>query len=249
MQGGAAPANARDPHAYSGGYALDSGPYALAGERQLRLADEHHFWSFVADRLESQNSDSPRQSVYDVQAWYGSTYDKLTLKSEGGVLNGRVSEGSTDLLWSHAVSPFWDTQLGARLDQGQGGPNRTWLAFGIQGLAPYWFEVEATAYIGSGGRTALTLQTEYDLLLTQRLILQPRVEVNFYGKQDTAAAIGSGLSDGAVGLRLRYEFGRKLAPYVGVEWDSKFGTSADMARASGEDATETRFVAGVRLWF
>jgi copper resistance protein B len=152
------------------------------------------------------------------------------------------------VLWGHAVAAYWDTQLGVRYDSGV-GPDRGWLAFGIQGLAPYWFEVDATAYVGNGGRTALRLGAEYELLLMQKLILQPRIEVNVYGRRDQARNIGSGLSDGAAGLRLRYEMTRQVAPYVGVEWAGKFGESADFARAAGEKRYETRWVAGVRLWF
>jgi len=114
-----------------------------------------------------------------------------------------------------------------RQDSGT-GPDRTWLAFGIQGLAPYWFDVDATAYVGSSGRAALRLSGEYELLLTQRLILQPRMEVNLYGRRDEARGLGSGLADAAAGLRLRYEFSRQFAPYVGVEWAGKFGQTADL---------------------
>src|SRR3546814_7108787 len=128
-------------------------------------------------------------------AWFGGTYNRAVLKAEGEVAGGKLKEAQTELLWSHAVSTFWDTQLGVRVDHGE-GPSREWLAFGVQGLAPYWFDIDATAYVGPSGRTALSLSAEYDLLITQKLVLQPRVEVNFYGKRDEAREIGSGLSDG-----------------------------------------------------
>ena len=127
--------------------------------------------------------------------------------------------------------------------------NRTWAAFGIQGLAPYWFELDLTGYVGEEGRTALRLSAEYELLLTQRLVLQPRLEANLYGKSDEARGIGSGLSDAVAGLRLRYEVNRQFAPYVGVEWASKFGQTADLAKAEGNPRSETLWVAGVRFWF
>ena len=120
---------------------------------------------------------------------------------------------------------------------------------GIQGLAPYWFEVDAAAYVGSGGRTALRLSADYELLLTQRLIVQPRIEANFYGKSDVARDIGKGLSDVTTGIRVRYEFTRQFAPYVGVPWATRFGQTADLARAAGEQIRNTRYVAGVRFWF
>ena len=247
MQGGSAPADARDPHAYSDGYTLTEGPYAQPGPRQLKLADEHAFWSILGDRLEYQeDSDS---TVYDVQAWYGTTYDRLVIKAEGDVADGTLEESSTELLWGHALNAYFDTQFGVRLDQFNDGKDRQWLAFGVQGLAPYWFEVDVTAYVSDDGRTALSAEAEYELLLTQRLILQPRAELNLYGKDDAENGLGSGLSDLAVGLRLRYEFSRQFAPYIGVEWTDAYGDTADYRRAAGEDTSDTQFVAGLRFWF
>ncbi|MHB1216412.1 MAG: copper resistance protein B [Thiobacillus sp.] len=248
MQGGSAPPDARDPHAYSGGYALDSGKYVLPGSRQLRLADEHSFGSLLVDRLERVDTSDGYATAYDAQAWFGRDYNRLVVKAEGDYGEGKLQEARTELLWGHAIAIFWDTQLGARYDSGV-GPDRSWLAFGVQGLAPYWFEVDATAYVGEEGRTALRLSGEYELLITQRLILQPRLELNAYGKSDEALSIGSGLSDITAGLRLRYEFTRQIAPYVGVERAEKLGRSADLARAAGEKSDETRWVAGVRFWF
>lgn len=247
-QGGDAPADARDPHAYSGGYTLDQGPDVLPGARQLKMADEHSFGSVLFDRLEHVRGNDASSTAYDVQAWYGRDYDKLVIKAEGEVAEGRLQDARTELLWGHAIASYWDTQLGLRHDSGV-GPARDWLAFGIQGLAPYWFEVGATAYLGGNGRTALRLGAEYDVLLTQKLILQPRAEFSLYGKDDVARGIGSGLSNGVIGVRLRYEINRQLAPYIGVERSSKFGQTADLARAGGERTAETRWVAGVRFWF
>lgn len=247
MQGGSAPADARDPHAYSDGYTLTEGPYAQPGPRQLKLADEHAFWSVLGDRLEYQeDSDS---TVYDVQAWYGTTYNRFVIKAEGDIADGTLEESSTDLLWGHALNAYFDTQLGVRLDQYNEGKDRQWLAIGIQGLAPYWFELDVTAYVGDDGRTALSAEAEYELLLTQRLILQPRAELNLYGKDDLDNRLGEGLSDLAVGLRLRYEFSRQFAPYIGVEWTDTYGDTADYRRAAGEDTSGTQFVAGLRFWF
>lgn len=248
MQGGPEPADARDPHAYSGGLTLETGPYALPGPRQLRLSDEHAFGSVLFDRLERVYTKDGNATAYDAQAWFGGTYDRLVVKAEGDVAKGKLEDARTEVLWGHAVASYWDTQLGVRQDSGQ-GPDRTWLAFGIQGLAPYWFNVDATAYVGGSGRTALRLSGEYELLLTQRLILQPRMEVNLYGQRDEARGLGRGLADAQAGVRLRYEFSRQFAPYVGVEWAGKFGQTADFARAEGQRARETRYVAGVRLWF
>ncbi|MDZ4140528.1 MAG: copper resistance protein B [Methylotenera sp.] len=248
MQNDFASAEARDPHAYSDGYTLDSGPYALPGPRQLRLADEHAFGTFLMNRLEHVNTQDGNATAYDAQAWFGWDYDKLVIKAEGDIAKGKLQDSRTELLWGHAIASFWDAQLGVRHDGGVGS-DREWLAFGVQGLAPYWFGLDVEAYVGNSGRTALRLEADYEMLLTQKLILQPRVEVNLYGKSDPARDIGSGLSDAQAGLRLRYEFTRQFAPYMGVEWAGKFGSTADYARAAGEKSNETRWVAGVRFWF
>jgi copper resistance protein B len=240
MQGGLAPPDARDPHAYSGGY--DFGPL------KLRLADERSMGSLLVDNLETMRTKDNTSAEYDLQAWYGRTYNRAVLKAEGEVDGGKIEDARTELLWGHAVAVFWNTQLGVRYDGGE-GPNRSWLAFGVQGLAPYWFNVDAAAYLGEEGRSALRLDAEYDLLLTQKLILQPKIETNFYGKRDAERGRGSGLSDLAVAVRLRYEIRREFAPYIGVERTAKFGGTADYARAAGKDAKETRVVAGVRFWF
>ena len=247
-QGGSAPPDARDPHAYAGGFTLQSGPYALDAKQRLRLADEASFGSVLFDNLEAVRTGGKTSGAYDILARFGRDYDKLVIKAEGEVAGGKVQDARTEALWSHAVSTFWDTQLGLRQDSGI-GPDRTWLAFGVQGLAPYWFEVGATAYVGHGGRTALRLGAEYELLVTQKLIIQPRIEANLYGKSDTVRDIGKGLSDLTAGIRVRYELSRQFAPYVGVEWANRFGETADLARAAGESTRSTRYVAGVRFWF
>ncbi|WP_254600002.1 copper resistance protein B [Cupriavidus gilardii] len=249
MQGGSAPADARDPHGYSGGYQLGVGQYAIGPHRSLHMADEHLFASVLVDRLEWVKGNESNAAAYEAQAWIGSSFNRLVIKAEGESERRKIHEARTELLWGHAIATYWDTQLGIRNDAGYGRPTRNWLAFGIQGLAPYWFEVDATGYIGTEGRTALRLSAEYELLITQRLILQPRIEANLYGKNDPEVGVGSGLSSGAVGLRLRYEFSRQFAPYIGIERYQTFGNTADMVRTAGGRSGETRFVAGVRMWF
>jgi copper resistance protein B len=257
MQGGSAPPDARDPHAWSGGYTLDSGPYALPEQRQLGMADthnfgelldEHNFGGLLVDRLESQTKRNNTSMTYDWQAWYGQTYDRLLIRSEGDIESGTFKNARNELLWAHAITAYWDTQLGVRYDSGK-GTDRGWLTFGVQGLAPYWLYVEANAYVNEQGRTAFRLETEYDLLLTQKLILQPRIEMNIYSRRDDTRDVSSGLSNIEAGLRLRYEIRRGFGPYVGIEWAGRFGSAADNIRAAGKDAEETRFVAGVRFWY
>ena len=246
-QGGDAPKNARDPHAYANGTTLTQGPYALADGERLTLADEYKFYAILGYRLEyNEQADA---AVFDLQAWYGTTFNRLVIKTEGDVSYGKLEENQTDILWGHAISAYWDTQVGIRYDYYKEGKNRQWLAFGIQGLAPYWFELDMTAYVGESGNTAFTAQAEYELLLTQRLIIQPRAEITFYGKDDEQNELGSGLSSTAIGVRVRYEFTRQFAPYVGVEWTNKFGSTADYAKLNEQSSNDTEFVAGLRFWF
>jgi copper resistance protein B len=240
MQGGSPPPDARDPHAYSGDQSF--------GPLKLELADTRSLGSLLVDNLEAVRTGGNTSVPYDVEAWYGRTYDRAVLKAEGEIDGGRIAEARTELLWGHAFAPFWDTQLGVRYDSGE-GPNRTWLALGVEGLAPYRFDIEATAYLGESGRSALSFDASYEVLLTQKWILQPRVEANAYGKRDAARGLGSGLSDVSAALRLRYEIRRELAPYVGIEWVRKYGETEDLTRTAGADPNDTRIVAGLRFWF
>lgn len=245
---GTLPQGGRDPHAYSGGYQRGVGLYALEhGHDQLHLVDSHRFGAVIIDQLESVNDDEGEATVYDLQAWISQGYQRITLKAEGDVKHSALEDSRTELQWSKALAPYWDAQLGVRHDTGT-KPDQSWLALGVQGLAPYWFEIDATAYLGNGGQTSLRLDAEYDMQLTQKLILQPAAELNLYGKSDIKYGAGRGLSDATLGMRLRYEFTRQFAPYIGVEWTGKYGDSANFTRAAGEKIRSTRWVAGVRFW-
>ncbi|QWP79440.1 copper resistance protein B [Lysobacter sp. K5869] len=202
----------------------------------------------VINRLEAVDIDDGSAQAWEGQSWFGSDTDRLWLRSEGERERGRTESANLEALYGRAISPWWDVVAGVRHDF---RPQRaqTWAAFGVQGLSPYKFEVSATAYLGERGQTALNLEAEYELLLTNRLILQPLVEVEFYGKDDPRRETGAGLSTAEAGLRLRYEISRKFAPYVGVSWERAFGDTADYRRAHGERVEDTRLVAGVRLWF
>lgn len=206
------------------------------------------FGKLMVDRLEVFDGRDGNGGQWEAQAWYGNDTDKIWLRSEGEHAAGSTRDADVEALWNHAVTAFWDTQLGLRHDFGA-GPSRTWAAFGIQGLAPYWLDVEATAYVGASGRTAARVRISYDLLFTQRLVLEPEFEANFYGRDDPARGIGSGLSDARLGLRLRYEIRRRFAPYVGVAWLHRFATTARYARAAGSGATDRQWVLGLRMWF
>lgn len=214
----------------------------------MQMDDQARFGKVLFDQLEWRTGAGSDAAVWDALAWYGGDYDKAWLKSEGTRNGGTTEDARVELLWDHIFARWWSVQTGVRHDFGE-GPSRTWAAFGVQGLAPYWFDIEATAYVGEQGRTAARLKAEYELLFTQRLVLQSEAEANLYGKADAERGIGSGLSDLDLGLRLRYEIRREFAPYVGMTWTRRFGTTADLARAAGNDASEVQFVSGLRIWF
>lgn len=242
MQGGSPPPDARDPHAWSDGVDF------TRGDARPRLADEENFRSVMIDKLEFSRVDGETVLPYDVEAWLGRTYERAVLRAKGDFEDGDLAEARTELLFSHAVAAYWDTQAGIRYDSGE-GPNRSWLAVGIEGLAPYRFDLEVTAYVGESSRTALRVDASYDMLINQRLILEPSFEANVYGKGDPERGLGSGLSDVAVALRLRYEIRRELAPYIGIEHVRQYGGTEDLTRAAGGDPGDTRLTMGLRFWF
>jgi copper resistance protein B len=206
----------------------------------------HSFW--LLDRVEVWDDDEGIGLGWKAVAWIGTDIDRIWLRSEGERVGDRTGSADIEVLYGRAFSRWWDVVAGVRHDFGQ-GPSQSFAALGIQGLAPQWFEVEATAYVGTSGQTAARLEVEYDTLLTNRLILQWQGEAEVYGKDDRRRGIGSGLSTVEAGLRLRYEFSRQFAPYVGVVRERAFGNTADLRRGAGKTIDETRFVAGVRIWF
>ena len=199
------------------------------------------------DQLEWQTGNGASGASWDTKGWVGQDVNRLWFRTEGESESGRLESGEAHLFYGRKISRWWDVVAGLRQDV-EPGPSQTWAAVGIQGLAPQWFEVEATAYVGASGRTQFRLETEYELLLTNRLVLQPLVEIQLHGKDDPERGVGAGLSSMETGLRLRYEIKREFAPYVGVVWDRKFFGTADYAKTAGESASSTKLVVGVRLW-
>lgn len=186
---------------------------------------------------------------WDGEGWYGGDINRVTVKSEGeGSFGKGVEAAEVQLLYSRAVDPYFNLQAGVRQDLGQ-GPKRTYATIGFEGLAPYWFEVEGALFLSNKGDVLGRLEGYYDQRITQKLILQPRAELNFALQDVPESRIGSGLSDVELGLRLRYEIVKEFAPYIGVEWVRKVGDTARFARAAGEDANMTNFVAGICFWF
>lgn len=213
------------------------------------VEDERIYVHGLLDQFEGRFGSGDDEFRWGGQAWIGTDTNRLWLKSEGSVgQGGKVKDGIHEALYDRPISTYFDVQAGIRYDI-DSDPSRGWLAFGIQGLAPQFFDVEATAYASDSGHLATRLKASYDLLITQRLILQPEVEVNLYSKSDPGRAIGPGLSDLDTGLRLRYEFSRKFAPYVGVTYQDKFGGTAAFARREEESVNDVRFVVGIRSWY
>ena len=212
-------------------------------------AHDRAIHSFVLfDQLEFLANGDEQEIALDTKGWIGRDRDRVWFRAEGDGDDERVGEAQVHVLYGRQVSRWWDLVSGIRQDF-RPGPAQTWAAVGIQGLAPYWFEVEATGYVGADGRTHARLELEYELLLTNRLIAQPLAEIELFGKPDPERGIGGGLSSTDLGLRVRYEFKRELAPYAGVVWRNKWGKTADFAKAAGEGTGGARFVTGLRLWF
>jgi len=242
MQGGKPPPQARDPD-YSEGRPMST----LPGMSDS-MNDDARFGKVLIDQLDYVHGAEANGVAIDAQAYYGGDANKLWFKLDGERTGGQLRDTRSELLWDHAASAFWDSQVGVRHDFGD-GPSRTWAAFGVQGLSPYWFDIEATAYVEQSGRTAARVEAEYDVMLTQRLIFTPDLEINAYGKTDAARRIGAGLSNIELGLRLRYEISRQFAPYIGLDWNRRVGKTADLVREAGEPAFDHALVAGVRVWF
>ena len=187
-------------------------------------------------------------SCCDAEGWVGGDYHKLWFKSEGDMARGHTEEAEIQALYARAIAPFWNLQMGVRHDI-QPSPSRTFAVLGIEGLAPLWFEVDAASFVSTDGDVSFRLEAEYDLLLTQRLILQPRIETNLAIQDAHKWGIGEGMNDIDLGLRLRYEIRREFAPYIGVSWQRKIGETATLARDEGENLDAVSFVTGLRLWF
>ncbi len=203
---------------------------------------------FVFDQLEWQRRAAGGTLNWNGNGWIGGDLDRLWLRTEGSRIGSRLEDAEVQALWGHSITPWWDLVAGVRHDF-RPSAAQTWLAFGIQGLALYNFESEVTAFVGQRGQASLRVEGRYDLLITNRLILQPSLEANLFAKNDAARGQGAGLGDTSLGLRLRYEVDRQFAPYLGISWDRSYGNSARMVVREGGRRSELSVLAGVRVWF
>lgn len=199
------------------------------------------------DQLEMQFVHGEPGSRWDTRTWIGGDLNRLWIRSEGDALDGVLDTAEAQLLYGRSVSRWWDVVAGVRYDP-RPSPSHTWLAIGVQGLAPYFLDVQATAFIGPSGHTAGRIEVEHELLLTQRLVMQSLVELSLSGKDDPDRGVGSGLSTGEVGFRFRYEIKREFAPYAGIVWHKKLFGTGDATRAAGGDAGGWHVVGGLRWW-
>jgi copper resistance protein B len=218
--------------------------------RWPKPVEDNRVLTFVSfDQLEGRTNGPNTSFRWDGQGWIGTDFNKLWLKSEGTVTNGITSDGDQEILYDRPIPylRYFDWQAGVRLDL-DSGPTRAWAAIGMQGLAPYFFNFAPTLYVRDGGRVAGRIEGSYDLYLTQRLILQPQVELNFYSQADRGRGIGTGFSDLDGGVRFGYQFSRKFAPYIGYAYSGVFGQTATFSRQAGQPTSAPRLVFGVWVW-
>ncbi|KQW71604.1 copper resistance protein CopB [Phenylobacterium sp. Root77] len=224
---------------------------AMAAAR-AQLAKEHgggKAWKLMLSTAEVRPTSGDDVYAWEGEFWYGGDVNRLVLKSAGeGEFGGDLHSAEAQVLYSRAIGPYFDLQAGVRHDF-EPGPSRTYATVGFEGVAPYWFELEGAAFLSNKGDLSARLEGAYDLRLTQKLILEPRAEIELAAQEVRELGIGSGLTSAELGLRLRYEFRREFGPYIGVAHERKFGDTADLARAAGEGTEDTRFVVGVRAWF
>ncbi len=221
-------------------------------EPLIRFMNEHTLAFVLFDLLETTPALDGRPLQWDMDAWVGKMYNRLWIRSEGELLTAqRGGEAEFQALYSRVVAPFWDLQFGARLDVAYGDETRTraHLALGLEGLAPYWFELEPTLFVSQNGDVSASLVASYDLFVTQRLILQPRLEALAAVQEVPEWGVGRGLNRLDFGLRLRFELVREFAPYIGFNWGRLYGGAADLARVEGEATRTSGIVAGLRLWY
>lgn len=205
-------------------------------------------WFALFNRLETWDADEGNAFGWEGSGWIGNDAERMWIRSEGEWVDGDTESADIELLYGRPIARWWDAVAGIRHDFGE-YPSQTFAALGVIGLAPYMFEVEATAYVGESGQFGVNVEAEYETLFTNRLILQSLVEADAWGKDDALRGVGSGLSKVEAGFRLRYEFTRQFAPYIGVVRERVFGGTADLRRAQGGDVDDTRVVIGLRTWF
>lgn len=225
-------------------------PTGAPAEWGVPMMGGHAYWMALLERFEYGAGDDHDSYLWDAQAWYGGDYKKLMFKTEGEGATGESADSAElQLLYGRLVAPFWTLQTGVRHDVRPGADDVSYAVLGVQGLAPQRFETDLSAFLSDDGDVTLRAEFEYDLLLTQRLLLQPRLELNASLSDTPQLGLASGLTHSEAGLRLRYQIRREFAPYLGVRWERLHGGTHDLARAQGEPGSSTSLVLGLRAWF
>ena len=202
----------------------------------------------MIDQLETRITNGDDPVVLEAKAWVGTDLNKLVIKASAEQVKTNLEELELQAVYSRAIDPYWDFQVGLRQDQ-KPTPVRNWLALGFAGVAPYWFDIDSTLFIGESNQVALRLKAEYEVMITQKWVLSPELEVNLYSKDDAETGAGSGLANTQLGLRLRYEVKREFAPYIGINWNKMYGNTANFAKNAGSHVESSQIVAGIRAWF
>lgn len=249
----AAPEGAVPPRALEGPrHAADTiyGEEAMAPARDrfAEASGEMLTGRFLVERLEARIHEGEDAYLWDAEGWYGGDIDKLYMMTKGeDAFGGDLESAELQALWSHAIGPYFDLQAGARYDFEP--DDRAYAVLGVQGLAPYMIHLDAAAFLSNKGDVTARIEGEYDQRITQRLILQPRAELELSAQDIVDQKLGSGFTSIEAGLRLRYEIAREFAPYIGVGYEAKLGETADIAEAAGEDSHSVRLLLGIRAWF
>jgi copper resistance protein B len=210
--------------------------------------DDPVLYMLKIDKLEARKTDDGTLGAWDGYLWIGKDLNKAWIKTKGERTSQTTEVTEIQLLYSRAIDTNWDLQLGGRHDT-YPDTERTWATIGLNGIAPYWFEIDAALFVEESGQKSLRFEAEYEFMLTQKWVLYPEIEVNWFSEDDDELGIGSGLAGVEAGLRLRYEITRQFAPYVGVNYERLLGNTEDIAQAAGEVTSETQLVAGLRFWF
>jgi copper resistance protein B len=225
--------------------------FAFASRAAAQVMDSESHWFALLDQFEVAPNREGTPVNADATGWYGGDVNRLWVRAEAEQqTERRTGEMQAEAFYGRLISPFWDALVGVRVDHlwGSDTATRAHLALGLEGLAPYWFELEPTLYVSHEGDVSAQLEAEYETLVTQRIVLQPRAEVQLAVQDVPEFGVGSGLSDLGLDLRVRYELRREIAPYVGITWHRRIGDTAALARAAGEDVSNVSIVAGLRLW-
>lgn len=244
---------ARRPRLFGAALVAGMGISVLPVRASAQVMDNHNYSMFLVDQLEVRPVAGQQSIGWQAAGWIGGDFSRFWLKSEGDLATAqRGGRAEAQALYSRLIVPFWEFQVGARVDARRGANAdraRLQAVIGLEGLAPYWFDIEPALFVSTTGDISARIEASHDMYITQRLLLQPRLDFNVAVQAVPEYGVGSGVNDLGLGLRLRYEIRREVAPYIGLRWEQRFAGTADLARAAGEDASSFGFVAGLRFWF